>query len=202
MRIHHPRRGRRGFSLLEAMIAAGVLGIGLVGLARLHITSIQGVVKSEEMSSGAEVARQIADTFATLDWPSIPACLPGPNGIPTWAIPPQTANGCSSSLGPTTVFAAPKAAGCTAFFSADGVPDVSNAGWVTNPMQSDATAATAKYRVDLAVSQHPDVANFPNSLSASPDQEPVQVLWVWVCWSDESGSVHEISTSRVMSRDL
>jgi prepilin-type N-terminal cleavage/methylation domain-containing protein len=170
------RKGRRGFSLLEAMIAAAVLGIGLVGLAKLHVASIQGTVRSEDLSRGAEVAREIADTFATLDFANLPACGPGANSPPTWVNP---------------------------WYTEDGVPDINNAAWTGDPMAGDGSAAdTGNFRVDLAVSQHPDVINFPNGLTATPDQDPVQVLWIWVCWRDDKNMVQEVSTARVMTRDL
>src|SRR5688572_1771832 len=98
------RRDRAGFSLIEALIAAVVLGVGLVGLARLHITSIQGTVKSDDVGRAAEVARGMADLFATLPWQSLPACGPGPNVAPSWVNPPDS--GCSNALGPTDQFRA------------------------------------------------------------------------------------------------
>jgi prepilin-type N-terminal cleavage/methylation domain-containing protein len=200
--IRRSRTDRRGFSLLEAMIAAVVLGVGLVGLTRLHIASIQGTVRSEDLSRAAEVAREIADTFTLLDWPNLPVCAPGPTAPPTWVNPPSP-QGCSSSLGTTNVLNPDRGPGCTAWYTADGVPDVSQPGWTVDPMAGDGSVPdTGNFRVDLAVSRHPDFANFPDINTVQPGQEPVQVLWIWVCWRDDVGNVHEVSAARVMTRDL
>jgi prepilin-type N-terminal cleavage/methylation domain-containing protein len=195
-------RTRRGFSLLEAMIAAAVLGLGLVALTRLHIASLTGTVKSEDLSRGAEVARELADTFTLLDWPNLPNCAPGRTSPPTWVNPPAP-GGCSSALGPTNVLNPDKGPGCTAWYTADGVPDVAQAGWTSDPMAGDNSMPdTGNFRVDLAVSRHPDVNSFPDEGTVLPNQDPVQVLWIWVCWRDDGGLVHEIQSARVMSRDL
>ncbi|MEL6188976.1 MAG: prepilin-type N-terminal cleavage/methylation domain-containing protein, partial [Myxococcota bacterium] len=55
---------RRGFSLVEAMISATVLGIALVGLVQMHTTSVQRTVESEKVGRATEIARQIADRTA------------------------------------------------------------------------------------------------------------------------------------------
>jgi hypothetical protein len=195
------RRERAGFSLLEALIAAVVLGVGLVGLARLHITSIQGTVKSDDVGRAAEVARGMADLFATLPWQSLPNCLPGRDSPAGWVAPP--APGCSAALGPTQQFNPNPWGGvnCRAWYTEDGVPDANDAAWVANPFQGDgSTPDTGNFLVDVAISQHPNQADFPNSLAADPDQEPVQVVWVWVCWRDSNNIVHEVASQRVMTQ--
>ncbi|MEQ8984200.1 MAG: type II secretion system protein [Deltaproteobacteria bacterium] len=58
------RRRTAGFSLVEALIAAGVLGVALTALVRLHQSSMRGTVSSSRIGDASEVARQIADNFA------------------------------------------------------------------------------------------------------------------------------------------
>jgi hypothetical protein len=203
---------------MEAMISAAILAIGLVGLAKLHISSTRGTVKAEEIGRAAEVARQIADTFTTMDYANIPPCAPGPTGNPGWY--PNGAGGCASATGgdgkKSNVWNPPKAlaAGrnCTTYYKGDGVPDVNDVVWSADPMNGDGSAALSggvttaagfgnHYRIDLAVSRHPDGANFQAPAGAAPvagEEEVVSVLWVWVCWQDDNGSINEVSATRVI----
>lgn len=204
------RRHQRGFSLLEAMISAVILGIGLVGLSQLHMSSIRGTVRAEEIGRAAEVAREIADTLTTLDWNSIPQCGPGPTGQPFWVNPPTAGGGCKAALGPTSVMNPPKPFGCTAWYTRDGVPDLNQPGWVGDPMNGDGSAPdTGNFRVDIALTAHPDTVAFPpaSALPPPPGERPVAVLWVWVCWRDDTsvngaGSVNEVVTTRVVPLNL
>ena len=202
MRIVRRRlRSRRGFSLLEALIAAAFLGISLVALARLHVSSLKGTAKSDDISRAAEVARGIADTFATLPFASIPNCPPGRTNLPGWVNPPA-ANGCNPTMGATQQWAAPKGA-CTAWYDFDGVPDPGNAAWLANPMAGDGSAPdTGNFRVDLAVSAHPNPASYPIFGATNPGEDAVQVLWVWVCWRDGDNIIHEVAATRVMTQGL
>lgn len=204
------RRRQRGFSLLEAMMSAVILGIGLVGLSQLHMSSIRGTVRSEEIGRAAEVAREVADTLSTLDWNSMPNCGPGPTGQATWVNPPTANGGCKGSLGPTSTLNPPKPLGCTAWYRRDGVPDLMNSAWVADPMAGDGSVPdTGNYRVDVAVTAHPDPVAFPpaSALPPPPGERPVAVLWVWVCWRDDTavgtgGTVNEVVTTRVVPLNL
>ena len=205
-----PRRGQRGFSLLEAVIAAAVLGIGLVGLARLHISSVQGTIRSEETSRAAHVAREIADLYGTLDFQAIralPAACGNINAAPWWATsPPTPGAGCRSTgniadsvYDNAAAFTVPTA-GCTAYFDEDGVPDVTNAAWVADPMGGPLTQGD--FRVDIRRSAHPDPNLFPTDADPDPNATAVAVLWVWVCWTDERGNVQELATNRIKLEEI
>src|SRR5688572_18112087 len=124
-------RASRGFSLIEAMISSVVLGIGLLGLTQLHFSSINGTLRSEEVSRGSEIARQLADTFATLDWNNMPnACGLSRDLPPAWVNPPQPV-GCKFGTGPSTAFNNPSPINaCTTWYREDGVPNPTNGAWV------------------------------------------------------------------------
>lgn len=59
------RRRQAGFSLVEAVVSAVVLGVGMVGLINLHTSSMRGESRAIEMSRAQEVARQVADYYST-----------------------------------------------------------------------------------------------------------------------------------------
>ena len=61
----HRHKHASGFSILEAMVSAGILGIGLLGLVKLHVTSMDGLSRSFQITTGAEVARQVAEEIAS-----------------------------------------------------------------------------------------------------------------------------------------
>lgn len=171
------KRARRGFSLIEAMVAAGVLGIALIGLVELHKSSIRGTAKAQRVGEAAEVARQIAEQVAAQPFNQLPACAPG-TGTPLPAPP----NGCRATAGPSNAWAAPRPAPCTYFVDSAAVQPVDPTAF------PDAGAGQRRFRVDLAVSQHPDSGNYPDSA----------LLTIWVCWTDQRGTIGEVSTSRMI----
>lgn len=59
------RRRQAGFSLVEAVVSAVVLGVGMVGLINLHTSSMRGESRAIEMSRAQEVVRQVADYYST-----------------------------------------------------------------------------------------------------------------------------------------
>lgn len=63
--MSRPRGAQAGFSLVEAVVSAVVLGIGMVGLINLHTSSMRGESRAIEMSRAQEVARQVADYYST-----------------------------------------------------------------------------------------------------------------------------------------
>lgn len=167
-----------GFSIVEAMVAAGILGIALVGLVRLHTTSLEGTVRSSRVGRAAEVARQLAETVAAQPFNQLPACGPGP-GAPLAPAPA----GCRATVGASTIFSVPGVNGnCTTFVDGADVQDVSLVGVAAPP-------PNARFRVDAAVSQHPDPLNYPNTA----------LLTIWVCWTERKGEVREIATTRMVS---
>ena len=86
------------------------------------------------------------------------------------------------TINPSTVWALDKPNNCT--FRVDGaaVAPVNTAAF------PDAGGGARRYRVDMAVSQHPDPINYPDSA----------LITVWVCWTEERGTIREISTSRIV----
>jgi len=177
LRARRLRPGTAGFSLIEAMVAAGILGVALIGLVRLHSTSMQGTVRAQRVGRAAEVARQLAETVASQTWAQLPPC-----GGPAVPLPPAPA-GCRATIGPSTVFSGVRPNGCTYFADGAAVQDVA---------LPDAAVAppNQRFRVDMAVSQHPDALNYPNSA----------VLTVWVCWTEKQGVIREITTSRIVNQ--
>lgn len=174
------RRSRRaGFSLIEAMVAAGILGFALIGLVELHKGSMRGTVRAERVGRATEVARQIAEMTAAQAFDQLPTC--GPGAGPAGGQLPAVPNGCRATLGPSTVFAAVRPGGCTYYTNEAAIAPVDPAAF---PDAGDGL----NYRVDISVSQHPDPVNYPNSA----------LFTVWVCWTEEGGTVREITTSRII----
>jgi hypothetical protein len=176
------------------MIAAGVLGIALIGLVRLHTSAVRGTVQADSLGRGVEVARQLADTVATTSLAAAPAwltaCQPG-RGAPL----PQN-SGCRTSAAGVRAsgdgFAVHKG-GCTFFSRGAAVPMPGDA----NNVPSVETGATrglpapqsGEFRIDVAYSAHPDPVAYPDAA----------VVTVWVCWLDgDSGSIREVETRRVL----
>ena len=183
------RRHRRGFSVVEALIAAGVLGIALIGIVRLHASSIIGTAKAERVGRASIVARQFAEMFATTSPADLPVCAPGPNGAPL-----AEPAGCKSAQGVTTVFSPPKGTGCT-YWVNDGpsVPSINDTNAANGQIVADPTPGSngpqpSQYRIDVSVSAHPAAASYPDAA----------LLTVWVCWRDERGSINEIRTRRIL----
>lgn len=58
---------QRGFTLLELLIALVILAIGLLGLAGLHVTAIQGNVSGFKISTASAVAQQRIEELKALD---------------------------------------------------------------------------------------------------------------------------------------
>lgn len=58
------REHQRGFSILEAVISAAVLGIGMVGLINLHTSSMRGEARAVELSRAQSLVRQVADYYS------------------------------------------------------------------------------------------------------------------------------------------
>ena len=164
------------------MVAAGVLGVALLGLVELHRTSMGGTARSMQVAEAAEVARQIAEQVASQPLAQLPNCAPGA-GVGGGQLPAGP-NGCRATLGPGTAYAAPRLPPCTYTVNSAAVMPSDPAAFPDAMTASE----TRKYRVDMAVSQHPDFSNFPNSA----------LITVWVCWQDTRGFVQEYSTSRVV----
>ncbi len=188
VRVHQKRRSRRrGFSLIEIMIATVILGIGLLGLVELHSHSIRGTVKAESIGRGTEVARQVADQLMTQTVDSLPAACGAIANPP----PDKYLGGCRATAGAGTVFAADKPGACTQWLDADRIANVLDG----NPVVAAADFGQGRaraYRADMVISDHPN----PNF---APDGG---LITIWVCWRDAKGFVQQVRTSRVIVPNL
>lgn len=184
------RAQQAGFSVVEALVAAGILGIALVGIVQLHATSIRGTAKAERIGRASETARQIAELFATTSADDLPNCDPGPL-LP----PPNDMVGCKNGDGVTTVFTDPtvRPNGCVLWVqggpSTPRINDVNAAdGAIVSLPNPSGAEQPSQFRIDLAVSSHPDPATYPDAV----------MLTVWACWRDEVGVVREVQTRRIL----
>ena len=190
MKRHRPagrnRQSSRGFSVVEALVAAAILGIALIGIVRIHGSSIRGTAKAERVGRASVVARQFAELYATTSPQDLPACPPGPNAAPL-----GPSDGCKSTT--PTVPNPPKGTGCTLWVN-DGpsIPSIND----VNAQNGEIVALNSpgalgqqpsQYRIDVSVSRHPDL-NFQNAA----------LLTVWVCWRDELGTINEVRTRRLL----
>lgn len=172
------------------MLSAAVLGIGLLGLVHIHKSSIRGTVRSTRLRHASEIARQAAEQIAAIPYTRLAAASTPPESCgPGLATPlPGGPNGCRAAGGVSTVPAPVKAPGCT--YNTDS-------GAVLQATDPDGNALrdglpTDPFRVDVAVSRHPNPVLYPSS----------GLVTVWVCFTDETGHIHEIATSRVVTQFL
>ena len=176
------QKSSRGFSVIEALVAAGILAIALVGVVYLHGNSIRGTAQAERIGRAAEAARQYAEMFATTTPGRLPACAPG-IGNPA----PLEPAGCRRDL---TSFRAGKGTGCT-FWVTGGpsTPSIDDPAAANGAIIASVTAEALpnEYRIDVAVSDPPGNAAAGAAL-----------LTVWTCWRDENGKVSEIRTRRIV----
>lgn len=135
------RASARGFTLVEVLISAVLLGIGVMALAELHASSIRGVKEGASITAATQIATQVMETLSAqaADDMVLPVC------------PNNGARGCRANdrdLEP------PKA--CTSWLATAEVPD---------PNGDSQTGATGEgYRVDTVIEVHPSVADFPNAV--------------------------------------
>jgi Tfp pilus assembly protein PilV len=100
--------------LLEALMSAGVLGIGLLGLIRLHSSAIHSFRDSHERADATYIAQQIAEVIAAQangappDCPPVspdPGCRQGSSAVDAHDFAPRTA--------------------CSTWYGSSGLPDPS-----------------------------------------------------------------------------
>jgi type IV pilus assembly protein PilV len=81
-RIAGRRRGApdtAGFTLLEVVVALGLLAFGLLGVAAMQIHALQGGRSSRHTTQGAEIARTQLELFQNLAFADL--------GATTWTTP-------------------------------------------------------------------------------------------------------------------
>lgn len=181
------------------MVAAGILGIALVGLVRLHVSSMRGTVQAEQQGNGAELARQLAEYMATqIEAPPengvtlrlpvrsdfVTPCGPGVNA----QLPPG-AQGCRAGDNLTAGLSDPNrhGTGCSFWTYGGLLPDLATGpvpSWRATQLPGERPGA---FRVDMAVSAHPSPANYPDAA----------MVTIWVCWRDEGGLIRQVTSRRV-----
>lgn len=129
--------GQGGFTLLEVLVSAVILGIGLIGLVNLHTASIRGLMKDEMASVASDVAKQRLEEMMTLRPNEIPACV-GDVGCRL-----EDKSDYAADLAPVAGF------DCTRRVEGADVPRVSGA------------PEAPRYRVDMVVEAHPDPIRQP-----------------------------------------
>lgn len=72
-------RADSGFSLVEAVIAAGVLAVALVGLAQLIVISTHVTMAAGALTTSTVMAEQKMEQLEAVTWDD-PALAPGPPG--------------------------------------------------------------------------------------------------------------------------
>jgi type II secretory pathway pseudopilin PulG len=191
VKVSHPRPDRAGFSLLEAVVAAGVLGIALAALTNAHLTSIRGVDNSNDAIVARSVARALADDIAILQFRQpalfvLGGCSDAFGGL-------ANTIGCQAPGG--SAYTAPFAP-CTRYFTEEAVMVPGPASQSGNLFLSGNLADVGQpYRADIFVDTHPD---------ASIDPGESRVLNVFVCWRDplSPGRVRQVRETRVLNRTL
>lgn len=146
------RGDRRGFSLLEAMIASAVLGFGLIALVRLQATTVNGVLSGRQVATAMRIADQRAELLTTqrADESLLPACPAGSGVV-----------GCREDA---RALSTPKT--CTTWVDGPDIPSPTG--------QSEATTrAYEGYRMDVVIGAHPDATNQAGGILAT-----VSVCWL------------------------
>lgn len=72
-------RTESGFSLIEAVIAAGVLAVALVALAQLIVISTHVTMAAGSLTTSAVMAQQKIEQLEAMSWED-PGLAPGPPG--------------------------------------------------------------------------------------------------------------------------
>ncbi|HJL41694.1 MAG TPA: prepilin-type N-terminal cleavage/methylation domain-containing protein [Myxococcales bacterium LLY-WYZ-16_1] len=174
-----PRAGRAGFSIIEALVSAAVLGIGLAALVSVHLSSVKGVDNSNEMVVARSLAVQLADEAAA----SFEATGTVFLGACDRAAADRANFNCATSNG--SGFVAPAFPNCVRYFEEGAAP---NAG--STLFQSGALVDPGVgYRAGVFASAHPDASVGIGT----------RVIDAVVCWRDplNPSRVRELWETRV-----
>jgi prepilin-type N-terminal cleavage/methylation domain-containing protein len=74
----HQERARRGFTLIEALIALAVMAIGLLGLASLQVVGVRANHFGRKMALASALVRDLADTVQRWDYGDARLAAPRP----------------------------------------------------------------------------------------------------------------------------
>ena len=69
--LHSSSRRGRGFTLLEVMVAIGILGIALLALLGLQHQGLQSVIHSQDMTQAAMLAQALMTEVDTQGFPAL-----------------------------------------------------------------------------------------------------------------------------------
>src|SRR5262245_16850054 len=144
-------RGRRGFSLIEAMVSAAVLGIGLLGVVELHRSSVRGLAIGRSITVASQIASQRAELIAGREADAL--------NLPSCPVAADNNVGCKATR---DAFAADKT--CTAWLLESDVPTPAGADVANAPNQG--------FRRDIVITPHPDTINHAGSFVAT-----ISVCW-------------------------
>ncbi|MCK6548257.1 hypothetical protein L6R52_20590 [Myxococcota bacterium] len=140
----------RGFSIVEVLVASGVLGVGLVALVEVHGATVENLARGGRVVEATRIAEQRLELLGAQrpDVLALPSCGIGPGSI-----------GCR---GADRALASDKP--CTSWVDGPVVP---------SPSGITPSGATGRgYRVDLVIGPHPDGLRQPGGLLAT-----VSVCW-------------------------
>ncbi len=186
-----PTRSKAGFSLVEALVATAVLGIGLAALTNAHLTSIRGVDNSADAMEAQSLARAIADDIQIGQYQQnglvIPLGCTNLGGTPGCKTP--NGDGFTADLGV-----------CSRYFTGAASPvppppgptgGFGNLFMDSNPNNN----GNERFRVDVTLASHND-PSIPATDAA--------VLTVSACWRDPlaPGRVRQVQETRVLNWSL
>jgi type IV pilus assembly protein PilV len=69
----HARRTRGGFTLIEVMISASILAVGILALAQMQVSAMNGGKQGRHTTEAAAAARSQLEQFDRMPWNSLNA---------------------------------------------------------------------------------------------------------------------------------
>jgi prepilin-type N-terminal cleavage/methylation domain-containing protein len=167
----------RGMTLVETMVAAAVLSVGVMSLGNLFFFAEEGIAIGKKFASASELARQRVEWLAAQPVTQLPQCL--------------TTSGCRQSR---TAYAPMKSAAgayeCSELI--DGMSTLTPDQTSASPAANQNGTVVPQYRIDTIVEPHGD-----------PSQQlGAQLVSVGVCWTDMDGQVHEVRAERLLVPEL
>jgi len=187
-----PRRPRAGFSLIEAIVAAVVLGLALTALTNAQMSTLRGVENSQEGFQARALASLVADDISMIQRDLTQpfddfGCL---NLVGAYA----DHEGCALENGAAYAPVEP----CSRFFFEDDLPNLNGAALTLDPgsgllyQQGNLVdPGQGAFRVDVFTTDHPD-PGVPAGRA--------RVIDVFVCYDDpfNPGRVREVRETRIL----